>query len=331
MGELRRRPNRSRKRATRLASPICARASASKGEFACVRKDRLTARNGSTYLSLELRDRTGTLPARVFREADRIGLRFESGDAVRGQGADRALPRRPGRRAGRRRADRAGLVRPRRFPARRLPLGRGARGLPRAPRLGEIHHDGLRSVAAGARPRRAARVRVSPGAVHAVGPPRLPRRPARAHGRGRDAGPRDVPAPSPPQPGPAPRRRAGSRRRQGARVHLRRRVRRSPRRGGCSATSSSAPRWSAQRRRGSTPSSGWRSSTASSATTARPTRHEAASASRRPRRLALYRVNALDAGVKGALESGLGRSGSRSPRRGPFVARGRMRASLPRQ
>ncbi len=56
------------------------------GEFACVRKDRLTARNGSTYLSLELRDRSGTLPARVFREADRIGLRFESGDAVRIKG-----------------------------------------------------------------------------------------------------------------------------------------------------------------------------------------------------------------------------------------------------
>jgi 3'-5' exoribonuclease len=52
------------------------------GRYACVRKDRLTARNGGTYLALELRDRTGTLPARVFREADRIGLRFERGDAV---------------------------------------------------------------------------------------------------------------------------------------------------------------------------------------------------------------------------------------------------------
>jgi 3'-5' exoribonuclease len=52
------------------------------GRYACVRKDRLTARNGGVYLSLELRDRTGTLPARVFREADRIGLRFERGDAV---------------------------------------------------------------------------------------------------------------------------------------------------------------------------------------------------------------------------------------------------------
>jgi 3'-5' exoribonuclease len=56
------------------------------GAFACVRKDRLTAKNGSTYLSLQLRDRTGTLPARAFREADRLGLRFDSGDAVEVKG-----------------------------------------------------------------------------------------------------------------------------------------------------------------------------------------------------------------------------------------------------
>ena len=52
------------------------------GRFGCLRKDRLTARNGGSYLSVELRDRSGTLPARVFREADRIGMRFDSGDAV---------------------------------------------------------------------------------------------------------------------------------------------------------------------------------------------------------------------------------------------------------
>ena len=52
------------------------------GRFACVRKDRLTARNGSTYLALELRDPTGRLPARVFRDVDRLGLRFKAGDAV---------------------------------------------------------------------------------------------------------------------------------------------------------------------------------------------------------------------------------------------------------
>jgi len=52
------------------------------GRYACVRKDRLTSRNGGSYLSVELRDRSGALQARVFREADRIGLRFEGGDAV---------------------------------------------------------------------------------------------------------------------------------------------------------------------------------------------------------------------------------------------------------
>src|SRR5918996_3210331 len=54
--------------------------------FACARKDRLTARNGSPYLSLELRDRTGAIPARVFREVDRVSARFETGDAVRVRG-----------------------------------------------------------------------------------------------------------------------------------------------------------------------------------------------------------------------------------------------------
>jgi 3'-5' exoribonuclease len=56
------------------------------GRYACLRKDRLTARNGGAYLALELRDRTGTLAARVFRESERIGLRFERGDAVLARG-----------------------------------------------------------------------------------------------------------------------------------------------------------------------------------------------------------------------------------------------------
>src|SRR4051812_15919109 len=38
------------------------------GVYACVRKDRLTARTGSPYLALELRDRSGSLPARIFRD-----------------------------------------------------------------------------------------------------------------------------------------------------------------------------------------------------------------------------------------------------------------------
>jgi len=51
--------------------------------FACVRKDRLVSRAGTPYLALELRDRTGTVQARVFRDADLLGGRFERGDLVR--------------------------------------------------------------------------------------------------------------------------------------------------------------------------------------------------------------------------------------------------------
>ncbi|HEY1595372.1 MAG TPA: OB-fold nucleic acid binding domain-containing protein [Thermoleophilaceae bacterium] len=52
------------------------------GVFACARKERLTARNGSGYLSIELRDRTGTIPARAFREADFLAGQFERGELV---------------------------------------------------------------------------------------------------------------------------------------------------------------------------------------------------------------------------------------------------------
>jgi 3'-5' exoribonuclease len=53
------------------------------GIYACTRKDRLMARTGTPYLALELRDRTGALPARVFRDADLLGGRFDRGDLVR--------------------------------------------------------------------------------------------------------------------------------------------------------------------------------------------------------------------------------------------------------
>src|SRR5919198_1381529 len=56
------------------------------GVYACTRKDRLTARTGTPYLALELRDRTGALPARVFRDADLLAGRFERGDLVRVSG-----------------------------------------------------------------------------------------------------------------------------------------------------------------------------------------------------------------------------------------------------
>jgi 3'-5' exoribonuclease len=63
----------------RAGSPI-------EGVFACTRKDRMTARSGSSYLALELRDRTGSIPARAFRGADFLAGQFERGDLVQVSG-----------------------------------------------------------------------------------------------------------------------------------------------------------------------------------------------------------------------------------------------------
>jgi 3'-5' exoribonuclease len=54
--------------------------------FACSRKDRLLARSGSPYLALELRDRTGAIQGRAFRDADLLAGRFDRGDLVRVRG-----------------------------------------------------------------------------------------------------------------------------------------------------------------------------------------------------------------------------------------------------
>ncbi len=51
--------------------------------FACVRKDRLMSRSGTPYLAVELRDRTGAVQGRAFRDADVLAGRFDRGDLVR--------------------------------------------------------------------------------------------------------------------------------------------------------------------------------------------------------------------------------------------------------
>ena len=56
------------------------------GVFACSRKDRLFTRSGAPYLALELRDRSGTIQARAFRDADALAGRFERGELVRVSG-----------------------------------------------------------------------------------------------------------------------------------------------------------------------------------------------------------------------------------------------------
>jgi 3'-5' exoribonuclease len=50
--------------------------------FACTRKDRLMSRGGTPYLAVELRDRTGAVQGRAFRDADVLSGRFERGDIV---------------------------------------------------------------------------------------------------------------------------------------------------------------------------------------------------------------------------------------------------------
>ena len=105
----------------RPRSPSCGPGQRFRGDYACARKDRLTARNGSIYLSLELRDRTGSIPARAFREVDRLAAASSAGDAIRVSGKverfrgelvaeiDDIQPLEDGR------------ARPRRLPALRLP------------------------------------------------------------------------------------------------------------------------------------------------------------------------------------------------------------------
>jgi 3'-5' exoribonuclease len=56
------------------------------GVFACTRKERQVSRAGSPYLTIELRDKTGTIVARAFRDADVLAGRFERGELVRVRG-----------------------------------------------------------------------------------------------------------------------------------------------------------------------------------------------------------------------------------------------------
>jgi 3'-5' exoribonuclease len=54
--------------------------------FACTRKERQISRAGAPYLTVELRDSTGSIRARAFRDADVLAGRFERGELVRVRG-----------------------------------------------------------------------------------------------------------------------------------------------------------------------------------------------------------------------------------------------------
>ena len=51
--------------------------------YACTRKERQISRSGAPFLTLELRDSTGSIVGRAFRDADLLAGRFERGELVR--------------------------------------------------------------------------------------------------------------------------------------------------------------------------------------------------------------------------------------------------------
>lgn len=53
------------------------------GVFACTRKERQMTRSGAPFLTVELRDSTGSIVGRAFRDADLLAGRFERGELVR--------------------------------------------------------------------------------------------------------------------------------------------------------------------------------------------------------------------------------------------------------
>jgi 3'-5' exoribonuclease len=52
------------------------------GVYACTKKQKMTARNGSPYLSVELRDASGKIGARAFNDASFLEAQFDRGDIV---------------------------------------------------------------------------------------------------------------------------------------------------------------------------------------------------------------------------------------------------------
>ncbi len=207
--------------------------------FACTRKERQISRGGTPFLTLELRDSTGSIVARAFRDADVLAGRFERGELVRVAGRVAALSRAAPDRDRLDRPGRGRRGRPCPLPAELLPRPGRARGLPRASRARGLrprpartarspdgrHGAPQRSCAGRPALRRRAR-RAGAGPRR---PSRLPRRAARAHGGRSDDGDRAVHAAPADRPRPAAGGGDRPRPRQDGRVHLRRRDRAKPR------------------------------------------------------------------------------------------------------
>ena len=190
--------------------------------FACSRKDRLTARSGTPYLALELRDRTGAIQARAFKDADVLAGRFERGDLVRVAG--RVERFREELQIDVRAIARAEQADPAAFlPVAYRNVDELDGFLEHLAR--EVHDAAYAGLLARLIDDEALRAAVAARALHARRPPRVPRRPARAHGRRRHAGARVRPAAPASESGPAADRGARARPGQDPRVHLRSRDR----------------------------------------------------------------------------------------------------------
>ena len=279
------------------------------GVFACTRKDRLIARTGTPYLALELRDRTGTLAGRASSATPTSWpARFERGDLVRVGRPRRALPRRaPGSSCARSRAPTpARPTRPRSCPSpTATSTSSTASSSTSRARSATPGFRGAARRAARRRPRCAPRCAGTPctrGGHHAYLGGLLEHTVAVGDARGRDVRPAPAPRPGPAADAPrssttsaapassrsAPRSALSEEGRLLGHVELglrmldERAARDRPRR---PAPARAGPlRADAPRRR----------------------RRPAAAASRSAEALALYRLNALDAAVKGAIEHGLG-------------------------
>ena len=299
-------------------SPRCAPPSRSKRVFACTRKERQISRGGTPFLTLELRDSTGSIVgARVSRRRRPRGPFRARRARPRAPGAWRAFASSSRSRSTRSPAPRATTPTLRRFLPSCLPRPRRARGLPRAPRARGLR-PGLRGLLDRLMADTTLRAGAAPGALLAAcrarraggsrpAPITPTWRTARAHRRGRHVAielctlhpriDRDLllAAAIVHDLGKTREFTYGAeieRSREGAPARPRR-------------ARAAADRRRTRRRR-SRPSAGSRSSTACSATTAPSRRRGPRPASAEA--IALYRLNALDAQVKGAVEHGLAKS-----------------------
>ena len=192
------------------------------GVFACTRKDRLTARSGSPYLAVELRDRTGAI--RRARSATRTSWPASSSAATSSRSPAASSASATSSRSSCASIRRAEAADPAAFlPTAYRDLDELDGFLEHLAR--EVYDPDLRALLDAFLGDDGFRAELRRAPCTRSGPPRLPGRPARAHGRRGHAGAGDLRAAPAAQLGRADLRGAPARRRQDARVRAGRRDR----------------------------------------------------------------------------------------------------------